>query len=213
MSKVHECKVEHLRPTQITVGMIEVEDKLEHIRKLSEKQVKDFLHERPIPAVFGPEGKLYLTDHHHLGRALADAGIEHGFFLVEADFSLLAHDRFWTTMHANAWVHPIDEHGKHCSVGAIPHHLEELRDDPYRSLAGYVRDAGGYEKTPTAFAEFAWADFFRPRVKIGWTRAEFCEAVKQGLALAGSPLASKLPGYKPACEGVTHRLLTPVGGE
>ena len=34
MSKVHECKIEHLRPTQITVGMIEVEDKFEHISKI-----------------------------------------------------------------------------------------------------------------------------------------------------------------------------------
>ena len=61
-------------------------------------------------------------------------------------------------------------------------HLEGLRDDPYRSLAGYVRNAGGFEKTPTAFAEFLWADFFRPRVEIGSTRADFEVAVKKALA-------------------------------
>jgi hypothetical protein len=195
---VHECKIEHLRPTQITVGMIEVEDKFEHISKLNHQELKDFLLGRPIPAVFGLEEKLYLTDHHHLARALSEAGIERGFFLVEADFSLLDYERFWTTMNANAWVHPIDEHGRHLRVDDIPHHLEGLRDDPYRSLAGYVRSAGGFEKTPTAFAEFLWADFFRPRVEIGSTRADFEVAVKKALALAGSKEASKLPGYKSA---------------
>lgn len=198
MSKVHECKIEHLRPTQITVGMIEVEDKREYLKKLGHQEVKDFLLGRPIPAVFGPEEKLYLTDHHHLARALSEAGIERGYFLVEADFSLLDEERFWTTMNANAWVHPIDEHGRHRGVDDIPHHLEGLRDDSYRSLAGYVRNAGGYEKTPTAFAEFLWADFFRPRVRIGPTRADFEVAVKKALALAGSKEASKLPGYKSA---------------
>jgi hypothetical protein len=61
-----------------------------------------------------------------------------------------------------------------------------------------MRNAGGFEKTPTAFAEFLWADFFRPRVEIGSTRADFEVAVKKALALAGSKAASKLPGYKSA---------------
>jgi hypothetical protein len=198
VSKVHECKIEHLRPTQITVGMIEVEDKREYLKKLHHDEVKEFLRDHPIPAVFGPDQKLYLTDHHHLGRALSDAKIEHGFFLVEADFSSLDLPRFWSTMDAAKWVHPIDEHGKRLGIDALPKHIDQLRDDPYRSLAGYVRNAGGYEKTPTAFAEFLWADFFRPRVRIGPTRADFEVAVKKALTLAGSKEASKLPGYKSA---------------
>jgi hypothetical protein len=91
-------------PTQITVGMIEVEDKREHLKKLDRGETRDFLRDHPIPAVFGPEDKVYLTDHHHLGRALSEAKIEHGFFLVEADFSKLDDQRFWTTIRANAWV-------------------------------------------------------------------------------------------------------------
>jgi hypothetical protein len=198
MSKVHECKIERLRPTQITVGMIEVEDKREHLRKLGHDEIKDFLRDHPIPAVFGPDEKLYLTDHHHLGRALSEAKIEHGFFLVEADFSSLDPQRFWSTMDAAKWVHPVDERGKRLDIDALPKHIDHLRDDAYRSLAGYVRNAGGYEKTPTAFAEFLWADFFRPRVKVGATRAEFEAAVKKALALAGSKEASSLPGFKSA---------------
>jgi hypothetical protein len=99
-------------------------------------------------------------------------------------------------MSAAKCVHPIDQKGRPQGFEDIPDHLEKLVDDPHRSLAGYVRDAGGYEKTPTAFAEFLWADFFRPRVKIGPTRPQFDASVATGLKLASSPDAAHLPGYK-----------------
>ena len=74
--------------------------------------------------------------------------------------------------------------------------MDKLVDDVYRSLAGFVRDAGGYEKTHTAFAEFIWADFFRRNIAIEDVSADFQAAVKQGLRLARSPLAKRIPGFK-----------------
>ena len=58
------------------------------------------------------------------------------------------------------------------------------------------RNAGGFDKTPTAYAEFLWADFFRPRVVIGPTPEDFDNAVAKALALASSGAAAQLPGYK-----------------
>ena len=58
-----------------------------------------------------------------------------------------------------------------------------------------MRDAGGFTKTPTAFAEFLWADFFRPRVTIGATRTEFEQSVAAALKLARTSEAAHLPGY------------------
>ena len=201
MAKLHEVEIHRLRPTQITVGMIEVHDKRAKLEALKKHEQRDFLQAHPIPAVWGPDGKLYITDHHHLGRAASEAGVDTGFFWIEGDFSQLPIAQFWPKMGAARWAHPIDQNGKRRSFEEIPDHLEKLRDDPYRSLAGYVRDAGGYDKTPTAFAEFLWADFFRPRVIIGPTRAEFEEAVKKGLVLATSIAAAALPGYKGAAKG------------
>ncbi len=195
MSKLHEIEVHRLRPTQITVGMIEVNDKREKLESLKHHDLRDFLAAHPVPAVWGPEDRLYITDHHHLGRAATDAGIKTGFFCVEEDFSKLDCAEFWKRMREVRWAHPIDESGRHCHCDDIPHHLSKLRDDVYRSLAGYVRNAGGYEKTPTAFAEFLWADFLRTRIVVGPTRADFDHAVKQALKLASSPEAAKLPGY------------------
>ena len=196
MGKLHEVEIHRLRPTQVTVGMIEVRDKRARLEALKKKEQRDFMQAHPIPAVWGPDGKLYITDHHHLGRAASEAEVDTGFFFIEDDFSKCPIAQFWPKMSANQWAHPVDQQGKPCGFEAIPDHLEKLLDDPYRSLAGYVRDAGGYQKTPAAFAEFQWADFFRPRVRIGPTRQDFDNSVAIALKLAASPEAASLPGYK-----------------
>ncbi|HTC16429.1 MAG TPA: ParB-like protein [Steroidobacteraceae bacterium] len=196
MAKLHEVEIHRLRPTQITVGMIEVQDKRDKLLAMKKHEQRDFMAAHPIPAVWGPDGKLYITDHHHLGRAASEAAVDTGFFFIEGDFSKLPIAQFWPKMNEAKWVHPIDQNGNACSFEQIPDHLEKLIDDPYRSLAGYVRNAGGYEKTPTAFAEFLWADFFRPRVPIGPTRPAFHSSVDDAVALATSPAAAHLPGYK-----------------
>jgi hypothetical protein len=198
MDKLHEVEIHRLRPTQITVGMIEVHDKRDHLLSLKKHEQRDFMEAHPIPAVWGPDGKLYITDHHHLGRAASEADVDTGFFVIEGDFSKVPIAQFWPKMNEAKWVHPIDQNGRLCPFTDIPDHLEKLRDDPYRSLAGYVRNAGGYAKTATAFAEFLWADFFRPRVLIGPTRPDFHASVDKALTLATSPAAASLPGYKGA---------------
>jgi hypothetical protein len=196
MAKLHEVELHRLRPTQITVGMIEVHDKRDKLESLKKSEQRDLLAAHPMPAVWGPESRLYITDHHHLGRACCEAQVDTAFFLVEEDFSALDFAHFWPKMAAARWAHPIDASGQPRSFEDIPGHLQKLIDDPYRSLAGYVRDAGGFDKTPTAFAEFLWADFFRPRIAIGPTRAEFKQCVGVALKLATSPEAAHLPGYK-----------------
>jgi hypothetical protein len=194
--KIQEASIQNLHPTQLTVGMIEVGDKKKHLASMKPQEQQDFMKSRPMPAVIGPKGRLYVTDHHHLGRAALEAGVASGFFLVEADLSSCSLDDFWKEMNKNCWVHPLDENGvRHC-YSAIPDHLGKLIDDAYRSLAGYVRDAGGYEKTPTAFAEFVWADFFRRSIPIEDLKTDFQAAVRNALPLAQSHLAKGMPGFK-----------------
>jgi hypothetical protein len=195
MGKLNEVQVKRLRPTQLTVGMIEVEDKLAELKHLNGQQRRNLLAAHPIPAVEGPNRKLYITDHHHLGRAMLEAGVETGFFMVEADYSTLGLDPFWIEMDRQKWVHPYDSGGIKKPFTDIPHHIEDLVDDPYRSLAGYVRNGGGYSKTTEAFAEFLWADFFRTRVTIGERREAFLLAVKQAIGIARTAAAKRLPGY------------------
>jgi len=196
MPKIQESLIHALHPTQLTVGMIEVKDKKTHLASLTPKEQLAFMEAHPIPAVEGPGGKLYITDHHHLGRAAFEAGVATGFFTVEADLSSCAPADFWAEMDKNLWVHPLDEHGVRHYYASIPSHLEKLIDDPYRSLAGYVRNAGGYQKTPTAFAEFVWADYFRRHIAVEDLKTDFHGAVKQAIELAASKLAQGLPGFQ-----------------
>jgi hypothetical protein len=127
---------------------------------------------------------VYITDHHHLGRAAIEAGVTSGFLLVEADLSSCSLDDFWKEMDKKLWVHPLDENGARHYYNVIPHSLEKLVDDACRSLAGYVRNAGGFDMTPTAFAEFIWADFFRRSIPMEVVKADFQAAFRTALPLA-----------------------------
>ena len=198
MARQHEAPIHKLRPTQITIGFIEVSVKRKELEALKKHQQRDFLAEHMIPAVYGPDERVYITDHHHLARAALEAGIESGFFLIEADLTPHEPSGFWREMGEKRWAHPIDEHGQRQPFTAIPKHLTELRDDVYRSIAGFVRTAGGYDKTPTAFCEFAWADFFRKRIVVGPTHEDFMRAVAAALLLAKSAAACTLPGFRGA---------------
>lgn len=59
MSELHESPVIDLRPTQFTVGMIEVSDKKMHLLSLAPPDQQAFMQGHPILAVLGPDGKLY----------------------------------------------------------------------------------------------------------------------------------------------------------
>ncbi|HET6439633.1 MAG TPA: ParB-like protein [Anaeromyxobacter sp.] len=195
MPRAKETPIRALHPTQLTVGMAEVKEKRDHLAGLGAPERKRFMEEHPIPAVVGPGGKLFLTDHHHLGRAALEAGVEAGYVEVAADLSKLAGDAFWREMDERAWVHPLDQNGVRHRYDRIPQRLEQLVDDVYRSLAGFVRASGGYEKTPSPFAEFEWADFFRRLIPIEEVEADLGAAVKVAVRHARSERARRMPGY------------------
>jgi len=70
-----------------------------------------------------------------------------------------------------------------------------LIDDPYRSLAGALRRAGGYAKDTEPFSEFLWADFLRRRIKRKQAQAHAAAALEEALRLARSKDAAYLPGW------------------
>ena len=73
--------------------------------------------------------------------------------------------------------------------------MGELVDDPFRSLAGELRRAGGYAKDTTPFSEFLWADFLRRRIKRKTVEVDFSHALEKALQLAKSHDAGYLPGW------------------
>ena len=62
--------------------------------------------------------------------------------------------------------------------------MADLKDDPFRSLAGELRRIGGFAKDTTPFSEFLWADFLRRNLSRKRVEADFDKALEKALALA-----------------------------
>jgi hypothetical protein len=184
-----------LKPTQITVGYREVAEKRRRWREKSSDKGADYLGRHMIPVLWGPKGRHYVIDHHHLARALLDEGVEHILVDVVADLRALKRDEFWTYIDNRGWCHPYDADGVRRDFADIPGSVGKLADDPYRSLAGELRRLGGYAKETTPFSEFIWADFLRRRVKRRTVTEDFSHALERSLTLARSHAASHLPGW------------------
>jgi len=182
--------IDDLRPTQITVGMREVKSKRLRWGEMGLRKGGEFLGKHTIPVVLGPGRHPYVIDHHHLARALHDEGVKRVLVTVVANLSKLEVDAF-----CHNWMHPFDDEGHRRTHRALPRTVAKLVDDPFRSLAGELRRAGGFAKDTTPFSEFIWADFLRRRVKRKLVERDFDRALETGLQLCKSTDASYLPGW------------------
>jgi hypothetical protein len=183
-----------LRPTQITVGMREVKAKRKRWRDESRKKGGEFLGKHMIPVILGPKHRHYVIDHHHLARALHDEGVNEVAVTVIANLSKLDQDSFWYVMENRDWTHPFVD-GRRRPYSDLPKSVDKLIDDPFRSLAGELRRAGGFAKDTTPFSEFLWADFLCRRMKRKVVETNFDGALEKALQLAKSVDANYLPGW------------------
>jgi hypothetical protein len=187
--------IKDLRPTQITVGFREVAEKRKQWRRKGNTKGAEFLGEHMIPVLLGPKERHYVIDHHHLARALHDEGVKDILIAVVADLQAVNKDSFWVVLDCHGWCHPYDSEGRRRHFDDIPSSIAELVDDPYRSLAGEVRRAGGYAKDTTPFSEFIWADFLRRHIKRKDVEKDFDAALADALKLAKVKDADYLPGW------------------
>lgn len=192
---VKPVDIAELRPTQMTVGMREVRLKRESWKAIKAERRPDFLGRHMVPVAIGPKERLYLVDHHHLVRALNEEGIRHVLTSIVADLSHLGKDEFWSVMDNLSLVHPFDAHGVRQPVTALPREIGGLVDDPFRSLAGALREAGGFAKVTVPFSEFLWADFLRRRLERKRVMQSFELALPEAMRLARSREAAHLPGW------------------
>lgn len=200
MSSQHEpllktAPVLDLKPTQITVGFREVDEKRKRFAAMKKDAGDAFLGRHMIPSVLGPKKRHYIIDNHHLACALHREGVEAVLVTVVADLSALSKDSFWRFLDNRDWCHPYDAHGRRVEFDDIPGSITKLADDPYRSLAGDLRHAGGYAKDLTPFSEFLWADFLRGRLAPKAIAKSYSKALTKAVTLAKSQQAAFLPGW------------------
>ena len=183
--------------------MREVAFKRRRWRERHSQEATSCLNTHRFPVILGPDARHYLIDGHHLTLALNDEGIGELPVTIVADLGGLSFDKFWTTLESHNWTHPFDDEGRRCSYDDMPASVDDLVDDPFRSLAGALKRAGGYAKDKAPFSEFRWADFPRGRIPANllsaisakrwrglciWRRAQ-----KRRLSRAGGAMQSKFP--------------------
>lgn len=208
--------IELMRPTQAAVGFLEVELKARELAALASQEgmLAAYLEQRPIPAVKGPDGRMYLTDKHHMGLALSRLASEwdHGdlgagfnpyrfcYFTIEHDFSNEKNwslTRFLRHLESMGLCHPFDGQGRR--VQRLPESLMGLDDDPFRSLAGLARKFGAFDKIKMPYLEFKWADYLRARMeKTKVSLPTLPWAVEEALRYSKVHEASDLPGFRGA---------------
>lgn len=189
-----KVNIESLRPTQYAIGKYEVEKKIQFLKPLLDhpEKLKDFKRLNRAPAI-NWDGSLYIVDHHHLTSALLELHEEYVYVEVIKDYTGISESDFWNKMKRHSWVYLKDNEGKDITPDLLPTKLKDMKDDPYRSLAGRVRDMGCYNKTAIPYAEFQWADFFRCE---GMSERLTRKSLRAACILSKSNKAKDLPGYK-----------------
>jgi hypothetical protein len=194
------CDLRTLRPLQGAVGMEEVRDKAKKIAKKTEKELRD-LSSDPIKVIRGPGDSLFITDHHHGARAWLLADHPMAICRIEAGPQFGDEAQFWSQLEIAHLAHLADENGKPITPDALPRSVQQLPDDPYRSLAWLVRKDDGFCRAlmpQKEFAEFQWADWLRtkPEVPVSSVKASPESLLPVALTLVKSPAAAALPGYR-----------------
>jgi len=203
MTESFSVKIKHLHPTQLSVGYEEVDKKVKKMKKLSNKDLDDFLYDHIVPIILGPNNTMYIIDHHHFCLAAHILDIDKVYGKIVKDLSqtpdeklLPLHQKFWDHMNENKYIWLYDTNGNNINLSEflslLPNSIKDLNDDPYRSLAGIVRKEGGYTKDITPFSEFHWANFYRSKIPhLKLTK----ETIEYAVYLSTIDEAKKLPGY------------------
>ncbi len=191
----HPIDIADLRPTQITIGFREAEARAAKLKAQADVDPEKLVRKTVIPVVKGIKNNFYVIDHHHLCKASLLAGSTQVSVIVVLNLARLDRDAFWVFMDNRGLVHPFDEDGKRCDYADIPKSIQEMKDDPFRSLAGALRRKGGYAKDTTPFSEFLWADYLRRQFKNKDVLKDFDATLNAALELAKKPDADHLPGW------------------
>ncbi len=190
-----EVRIDALHPTQLTLGMSEVKRRAKAMDALSKGDLKALVASKPIPHVAGPDGRLYMVDHHHLCRALQRIDENRAVLGPRvADLSDLDLHTFWLRMERENLCWPIDMDGNRRPCVKIPSNVKDLTDNPWRTLARGVRGRA-YANEDTPFQEFMWGNYYRSYMSLRLLETDIGLAEDLAIKLSHLDEAQDLPGY------------------
>ena len=179
----HCIDIRGIRPTQITVGRREVEEKRFRYR-VAVAGGHRLPPRGPIPVVLGAKAAMFALDRHHWLCALLAENVYEVAVHIEDDLSCLDEGSFWRTLDRRGWCHPYGTNGRKLPFANIPGFIGDLQDDPFRSLASALKRSGGFEKNKALFSEFLWADYLRRHIDPSLVAQDFDLALATALELA-----------------------------
>ena len=193
---------DEIHPTQFVLGKLSIGPKTAKVEKMGKKgKIENYLKGKSAPAIIGPDGLYYITDRHHTSYSILNSNLNRNYkklyIKVIKNWSKLSYKEFSKKMTAHNYAWLRDENHNLRDFEDLPKHINNLGDDPYRSLAWLVRKNGGFIKVGVNFQEFYWGIFFKLQgIKIKSSSEPDVKAVlKQALKLAHSKEASHLPGF------------------
>jgi hypothetical protein len=192
---IKQLPLRSLRPTQLTVGLRTVAEKRNELKAVPARKRQAHMAAQLYPAVKGPDGVFYVIDHHHEALAALQEKADRVSVGIVSDLSHLTKDAFWVYLDHRSWVHCYDEQGRRRPFSRVPKRFEDMADDPYRSLAASVLEAGGFSKPDEPFFEFLWANHFRAHISASSVAKHYPHAVAKAVRLARSRKSGFLPGW------------------
>ena len=192
------CDVNTLRPLQGAIGLEQVRNDMAGIQSRPDHELKK-LAKDPIKVVHGPDGGLFITDHHHGADAWRLTGRTSLICQVVQGPAVTEGQAFWDGLKQMRLVRLADADGKPITPAQLPKDLASMPDDPYRTLAGMVRRKNGFCRPPgqPEFAEFVWADWLRtrPELPVDEVRSSAAGQLDEALILVRSPDAKGVAGW------------------
>ncbi|MBR8827121.1 MAG: hypothetical protein DSM107014_04315 [Gomphosphaeria aponina SAG 52.96 = DSM 107014] len=165
-----ECQISigDLHPTQAHVGMYQVNYTVAWLKLIEDGKsqkfasIEELLKQKVVPVVIGPEGKLYLVDHHHLLRAIWNYYQGNPNTKVYIKYLQNWEDKpdFWAAMQTNNYTY-LETRGKEIQPSELPNSIGDLTDDPYRAAVGMAMQWGLFkqpEGEAKYFYELKWGD-------------------------------------------------------
>jgi len=176
-------EIKELHPTQFNIGVDEMKEKKDELGKMSPEELNTFLKANPCPVVIGPDGVPYITDNQHRANAafqvqnshraataLGESGQPTMYMKVVANYSgrkpPMTQAEFEEVMTNSkeplAYLH---DKGKLRSFDQLPKHVWDMTDDPYRSLAGFLKKRA-WKVENEYFEQFYVAEWLRTELKL-----------------------------------------------
>lgn len=196
-----EVALAELQPTQLCVGLAEVHSRRDDFRRENSAERRGYLKEKPVPLVRSGDGGLWMVDRHHRLRALIEldaTATTFGYVVLQLDQS--HRDDVLAALQERGWLYLFDGRGRGpLAPTVLPRRLEDLQDDPYRSLVWKLKREGVIAPAPLIpFHEFRWGAWLRSRRLPPFSSRRLDAALPVARALARSSSASQLAGWQGA---------------